>query len=30
MTFWKTLGVIIALFASRKLVVKFEEWLINK
>jgi hypothetical protein len=27
MTFWKTLGVVIALFASRKLVVRFEEWL---
>jgi hypothetical protein len=30
MTFWKTLGVVIALFASRKVAVKFEEWLSTK
>jgi hypothetical protein len=29
MTFWKTLGVVIALYCSRKIVVKFEEWLVK-
>jgi hypothetical protein len=29
MTFWKTLGVVIALYLSRKVVVKFESWLVK-